>query len=53
MGTKIDVAKIAEPYREDIRSKVKKLKEAGIGEALFIFYTSTCSSSMAYTEFSR
>lgn len=36
MGTKIDVAKIAEPYREDIRSKVKKLKEAGIDAPLLV-----------------
>lgn len=36
MGTKIDAAKIAEPYREVIRSKVKKLKEAGIDAPLLV-----------------
>jgi len=32
MGTKIDAGDIAKPFREEVRAKVAKLKEAGLGK---------------------
>mmetsp|Transcript_7097 Transcript_7097/g.21193 ORF Transcript_7097/g.21193 Transcript_7097/m.21193 type:complete len:386 (-) Transcript_7097:385-1542(-) len=50
-GTKVNAGTIAEPFREEIRLKVKKLKEAGIDAPLLVgLLANTDPSAKQYAE---